>query len=316
MTIPYRNLPNQIRTKSIWIPIFALVKTWGLIAATLVFCALSHSAIVWIAAAILIGVLQYHLNILAHDGLHFNLFDNRNLNDFVTRWLLLSPQCAPLNTMRSNHMYHHKRLGFEDDLDKQYYDYSNKSTPFLFTFWFIKAFSGGMVLPLFLKILKRGKQGKDSSSASPAKKGSSNDILSIVVVQTILLFGIFFITGKWWAYIPLWLVPMFTMMVGLNSAQSCLEHINLDTNPTQQDRFYTFRSNKIESFFLSPYNMNYHAEHHNFMQVPYYRLPGLRQFLIQENFPLSIVPSYFHRFKIIVQNLPQHNQSSIKASVT
>ncbi len=49
-----------------------------------------------------------------------------------------------------------------------------------------------------------------------------------------------------------------------------------DEPGTERDRLVSYVSSRIERFFLAPFNMNYHAEHHLFPYVPYYNLPRLR----------------------------------------
>ncbi len=84
-----------IRNKS-----WAIARVWAGIA-IIIYLANSWGTYAGVALAIiLIGTLQYHLNILGHDGIHFLLHPDRRRNDFLTRWFLVCPQGMPLKIMR------------------------------------------------------------------------------------------------------------------------------------------------------------------------------------------------------------------------
>jgi fatty acid desaturase len=263
-------------------------------------------------AAFVIGTFQYHLNILAHDGLHLSLSKSKRLNDWITRYLLLGPQLVPLTAIRQNHLHHHKTLGEPQDLDRQYYDWSYRCQRQKFLLWIIGAFCGGMVIPILKKLMYKYIK-KESKARVPltAKdgdwgqkiEGSKNsnlilpDLFSIIFTQSILLALFWFLTASPWFYLYLWVIPLFTVMTGLNSLRSCLEHVNV---PESKAFLGSFVSNPIERFFLSPFNMNYHAEHHCFMAIPYHNLPALSQYLNQQSEPsmsMQKFDSYWQKFK-------------------
>src|SRR5260370_12213015 len=57
--------------------------TWTLILASVALALWSHSWIVWIAAAIIVGRSQHALAVLMHDAAHFRILENRALSDCV-----------------------------------------------------------------------------------------------------------------------------------------------------------------------------------------------------------------------------------------
>ena len=249
-------------------------------------------------AVLLIGTLQYHLNVLGHDGLHYLLSNSRPINDALCRWLLHGPHGAPLGAMRRNHLNHHTQFGGEADLDRQYYDTRRFASAAAFRRWLGGALVGGMTLPIILKLLDRGSGSGAAAAAKTAvplaQKGRALDLVSVVVSQAWIAAACWLITGWWFAYALLWLLPMLTVMVGLNSLRSCLEHAQPASG---EPGLHSFISNPIERFFLSPFNMNVHAEHHLVPAVPWHHLPALRRFLQREELygRVTLVGSYHAR---------------------
>ena len=97
-------------------------------------------------------------------------------------------------------------------------------------------------------------------------------------------------------------MPLFTVMVGLNTIRSCLEHAD---GSSATPRLYSFVSNPVESFFLSPFNMCIHAEHHLVPAVPWHKLPELRRFLQESGHSdaAQLLPSYRARYLAIQKTL-------------
>jgi fatty acid desaturase len=91
------------------------------------------------------------------------------------------------------------------------------------------------------------------------------------------LVGIFWLAGSWTAYVWLWLLPLLTLTVLFNGVRVFCDHANLKDEPgTERDRLVSYVSTRVERFFLAPFHMNYHAEHHLFPYVPHHNLPRLR----------------------------------------
>jgi fatty acid desaturase len=295
--------PRQFYLRSPARSLFDVARTWVGIASMVGACASSSDWRVWSVAAVLIGTFQYHLNILGHDGLHFSLLRNRKWNDRACRWLLHGPQGAPLAVLRRNHNWHHANLGAPDDLDRQYYDLENRKTVARFDRWFAFACFGGMTLPIVVKLGRLLISGKESDRGTPksgfsgAPHGVRNDLASIVVTQAALCWSINWATGHWFSYFLLWALPLLTVMMGLNSIRSCLEHAELP-GVTRPSRRFTFSSNPCELFFLAPFNMSHHVEHHAFVGVPYHRLPALREWMVEQGLLASreFRSSYWRRF--------------------
>ena len=99
-----------------------------------------------------------------------------------------------------------------------------------------------------------------------------------------------------------WIFPGLFVGGFLNRIRNFLEHADPDPNATP---YITFKSNLIERLILSPFNFNFHAEHHIYPAIPYYNICKARILLKiqgienQVNYSLS----YYSRFLYLVRKL-------------
>ena len=280
---------------------WAIARTWFFILSLLAIAATIKQPLILGLCFVLVGTMQYHLNILGHDGLHYALYHNRKVNDFVCRWFLHGPHFAPLGLMRKNHLLHHSKLGQFDDFDAQYYDIQRFNSRFSFTTWLVGSLFGGMNLAIVQKIFR--------SFSSKSNKNSSStfnflDTFSVIATQFTVFIYTYLLTDSIFLFLFFWVAPAFTIMMGFNTIRSCLEHALPQSSTEVDTRLFTFNSYALERFFISPFNMNFHAEHHAFPAVPYYNLPKTREEMLEKNqlHPDQVKGSYFTRFSELLQN--------------
>ena len=291
-----RDLPAVWRQASTARGALLVARTWlGLGLCFAAAAALPHPA-VWALAVLAIGVLQYHLTVLSHHGLHAQLARGRRTNDALTRWWLLAPIGTPLRAMRNNHLRHHAKLGDADDYDRWYYDLALQGRDHLAGLrrWLPRMFLGGLIVPTLRKLT--GRALEDETGLAPPEAGARDalsrpDALAIAFVQLALGLGLWAATGRFWAYAVLWALPLVTVMSGLNSIRSCLEHAIVHDPP---ERLLSFVSNPVERFLVAPFQMNYHYEHHRFMSVNFRHLPAVRRACLEARDypPGRLLPSY------------------------
>ena len=81
--------------------------------------------------------------------------------------------------------------------------------------------------------------------------------------------------GCWWGWFALWLLPRATWFQLVTRLRNIAEHALVakdEPDPLRHAR--TTRANWLERALIAPYWVNYHCEHHMFMHVPCWRLPG------------------------------------------
>ncbi len=240
---------------------------------------------------------------LAHDAQHSAFLPIKKWNDLVGAWLCAYPMGSIFGSSRAVHMAHHKLLGTTDDPDRNFHLEDNKSTPRQFVIHFARLVFGGQ---LWTSIIVNGllrPRERATQTATPVvvvnRKGHP-EILNLVPVQTLILVSLWLVSGQWWLYFAIWLLPIFTLGTFLGFLRGFVDHARLCDDPDgpQEGRLMTvLRINVIERWFLAPFDFQYHGEHHLFPALPHYYLPELHG-LMQSNPAYSkqygLRPSYFH----------------------
>lgn len=297
-----QRVPRELFRRSLARSLLALARTWGGITLAWWLAGRAGSGWALLPAAVLIGTLQYHLNVLGHDGLHHLLAESRRVNDALCRWLLHGPHGAPLARLRRNHLNHHVHFGAAPDLDRQYYDITRFRRGAQLLRWLAASVAGGMTWPIVRKLLGLGPQAASATARPVAAGAPLLDWAAVLVSQAWIALAAGLVSGWWWAYGPLWLVPLFTVMVGLNAIRSCLEHAQAGS---PKPALSSFTSHALERFFVAPFHMNVHAEHHLLPAVPWFHLPALRHWLQQhgEYGAVHLHASYAGRGRALMRDI-------------
>jgi len=74
-----------------------------------------------------------------------------------------------------------------------------------------------------------------------------------------------------------WMVPYLTWLAMVLHLRSIAEHFSIPGPEGPGAGLRTTRLSWLERLLLAPNNINYHAEHHRFPSVPFYRLPELHR---------------------------------------
>ena len=225
-------------------------------------------------AFVLVASRQYALLILMHDAFHSLLHRNRRVNDFIGSWLIGAPCGSSYWKSRSNHLEHHRRLGERTDPDLFLYCSGpprEKRGVAAFARHFLSLMLGEQILFTHM--------GSASERQAPLREriGRIVPILLPVVLVQFAILALFWLAGAWLNYLLLWVLPLLTLAVLFNGLRAFCDHANLSDDPgAARDRLITYFSHPLERFFLAPFHMNFHAEHHLFPYVPHYNLPKVR----------------------------------------
>ena len=261
---------EHLRRRSNVIGLGLVVHCWAIIAAAMAL-AIWQPWLIPLAIPV-IGARQLGLAILMHEAAHGGLSKHTKVNDFTGHWLVGAPIGAHLGNYRSYHLTHHKYAQQPEDPDLIL------SAPFPITkdslrrklvrdltgqtFWkqrknqFAKAFGYG----------QSRSRGRENLSQSAREA-----VIPFLIVNAVILAGLS-LAGYWWAYIVLWLVPLATWNMMVTRIRNIAEHAVVPDHADPMRHARTTRINWIESFFIAPYWVNFHCEHHMFMHLPCYRL--------------------------------------------
>jgi fatty acid desaturase len=257
--------------RSSWKGLFLVAHCWAVIGAA------SVMAIVWPLtiplAVMIIGARQLGLAILMHDAAHGALHPNAKINDFVGEWLCLGG-VAPY---RKYHLQHHKYAQQAEDPDLAL------SAPFPITrhslwrkvardltgqTWFKQKFA---------RLSARLKARQPGAPVTPIVLDEIARQRRWLIVNALFI-AAFTVAGHWWAWFALWLVPRATWAQLVTRLRNIAEHALVAKNePDPLRHARTTRANLLERALIAPYFVNYHCEHHMFMHVPCWNLPGVRR---------------------------------------
>lgn len=233
-----------------------------------------------------------------HECVHGKFVPGRRWNERVGRWLGAAPVGSPFAAARARHLAHHRLLGSPEDPDHVLHAGEDKRTRRGVARHLIGALMGG-----YAGMVLMGPRVPDRSSDSGA---AVRDFASLVVVQAAIGVGLTLAFG-WWAYPALWLAPLATVTAFCHLLRSFVEHAITDSETqAHANRLITIRSNWVERSLLSPYFMNYHAEHHILPSVPAPRLRDLQKRLARRgDTPTVLVrSSYGGALRRYVRELP------------
>lgn len=301
------DLPAEWRRVSAYRGILDITAVWLGVGAVVILAVRSSSPLAVVVALPLIGALQNHFCSLAHHAVHGNLHPNRPVNDWLARALVMGPLGMLLGASRSEHLAHHARFGASDDPERVYYDLSRhgRNTPAGLQRWLAQVLlTGWIVFPALRRLLTGDRDGRVAASPPNGTGGGYRerlfDAALVPFIQGGLALAFWGISGAWWSYVVLWLLPAVTLGGGLTVVRATLEHADVEQSPL----LLSFVSNPVERFFISPFAFNYHYEHHRFMTVPYYHVAGIRAVLVaNDDFGGQLVPSYLERLRQLLASL-------------
>ena len=252
----------------------------------------------FVLAFLVVSSRQQALVNCAHEAVHRKFLPSRRANDFVGTFLCASPVGSPFGAARARHLSHHRLLGDGDDPDRELYDGPGKRTRKGLARHFIGGLLGGYAGMVLM--------GPPAARSARSTGSAQRDLVSLVLTQ-IAIATAFTLLTAWWLYPALWLIPLATVTTLCHLIRSFVEHAVTDAEMVDHDnRLITIRSNLIERFLVSPYNMNYHAEHHLVPSVPACRLKQLQEKVAtrDDTPPVLVRTSYGQAIRRYVSALP------------
>lgn len=269
------------------------ILTWAWILGAFWLWAWSGHPVVLAAAFVVIATRQHALNNLVHEAAHYNISRNKWWNAFLSDLLYATPHLISTKGYRGKHLAHHRYLGsIEHDLELKF--------RYLIRGW-------GFLRRTFLVMTGLALLEAFQSYRPALTQRSSIDVryLVLVIVTNGALFGHCYWLGIPYAYLYLWLLPLFTLTLYLAALRVIAEHQpeeyalrteeNWDTDvepPLTRD----ILAGPVERFVFGPINFCYHQLHHLYPSVPYTSLPRLFKILRErgfyDDFPECYAPSY------------------------
>ncbi len=289
-----------VRERHDWKAAALIIHAWAMIAGAMMLFAWSPNVVTFIVCAAVVGSRQLGLSILMHDGAHGLLFKNDRINHLASQWLLAWPVGADMRAYRKYHLKHHARTQQADDPDLVL------SAPFPITrpsfyrkIW--RDMSGQTGYAQRAAQLAAGVQRRTAGDDLLAWWRHFKDKLGGPMAANAILFGVLVLTGYWWLYPLLWLVPLLTFFQLFLRLRNIAEHAMVGDKDDPFRHARTTLTDPVTGTFLAPYWVNYHVEHHLLMWVPCYNLAKFHRYLMSgpHRDRLLVSPSYWQVFRLV-----------------
>jgi fatty acid desaturase len=280
---------RELMKRSNWKAAWEVSFTWGVIIASFAMVALWTNPFTILLAIILVGGRQLALAILMHDASHYALFETREQNINIGRWLFAYPIFHNLEAYRLYHLEHHNHTGTALDPDLPLVKAYPTSRPsmarkvgrdlsgiaglkahagiMMMHFGYLQYSLGGLVI----RLDQKGRQLLDVIST-----GGRNLYGPLLV--NLLMLTVFILIGQWWLYL-IWVGSMVTTAMFFARIRSIAEHA---VTPDPADPFNNTRTTYArwwERLLFAPHHVHYHLEHHLIRTVPPYNLEKMHYML-------------------------------------
>jgi fatty acid desaturase len=267
---------GQLSRLSACLSCFHIGAEWGLILGTVYFCEWLRNPLLYLLALPFLAARQHALLILMHDGVHYRLFRNRRLNDWVTETVLAWPCLISARAYRRNHFRHHRYLNTDQDPDwvRKHGDpaWVFPKRPGELASLLLRDLSGLGAIA-FLRLLRTV-----TSEDTGANRGIIVSRYGFYLVVALALCW----TGSLELFLQYWLVPMFIWLILILRVRSIAEHSAIQGRHDAYAQTRTTYITLMERIFVASKNVNYHIEHHFYPSVPFYRLPELHALLLSK----------------------------------
>jgi fatty acid desaturase len=205
---------------------------------------------------------------LMHEAAHRLLFADKQVNDWVGRWLLGFPAFTSTDAYRRVHMAHHRDEFGPDEPDIALYaGYPIGHASFRRKL--VRDATGRTGLKLMRQLL--------GNLRSPDAR-SRRTVWKILATQGVL-FGAAIAAGHWWVYPALWVVPYLTVWRVINRLRSIAEHGGMQRSKDRRQTTHSVRQHMPARFMLVPYHIGWHLAHHVDSGVPFRNLPRFHRAL-------------------------------------
>ncbi len=292
----------------------AIVSTWAVIGATFAAMAWATSqpwqvaVPVCVTGSAVLGGRQLGLAILTHEAAHNTLFNQRELNNWLTDWLCGRPIGLDVEKYRAHHFIHHAKTGTLEDTDISLVE-GLPTTRRSLTRKFMRDLSGITGAKFLLGRVLMDAEVLKWTVASKVEKLPKNDrglmdYLKAYIknaAPTILTNAAIFVALWAVGHPKLYLAWVAAYMIPypfLIRVRALAEHAGTEMTTDMFKNTRTTKAGWIARAFVAPFNVNFHIEHHVLASVPFYRLPQMHQ-MLREREIVDAPPTYMAVMKIV-----------------
>lgn len=221
-------------------------------------------------SVLVIGTRIHALGILMHEASHFNLFTNPKWNDWIAKLFITGPVFISLDSYRKTHQLHHQYSLTEKDpthtrkIDVRIYNFPKKNS-LSFIIELLQILCGYGVYLAISDLIRNRKNGP-----KPQTHHLIRFLKGMGFVCFLLLLNKFHYLN---IYLIYWVLPCLTILPLLNYWRTISEHSAVSTAEPTRTVIY----GQLLKWLLTPYNINYHLEHHLYPKKNWYKLTSLKK---------------------------------------
>jgi fatty acid desaturase len=224
---------------------------------------------------LLIATRQHALLALMHEYSHFQLSRRRPwFNDLIGDVLTAFPFFITVHGFRRNHMPHHWHVSTGQDPN---WVSSRRKTRYHFPM------TRGRLLAEVLKHAL-GRYTLEELKGYTVDSGMAVSLPRGVWWAQVAFFALIAAVATWqhlwWGILLYWIVPMSTFLMAILYIRDVGEHFGMPSAGVANSR--TVLAGWLERLLISQNGVNYHAEHHLFPSVPFFRLGRLHRALMAD----------------------------------
>ena len=234
----------------------------------------SHPA-VSLACMLLIATRQHALLTLMHEYAHHQFSRRRaGLNDLIGDVFTALPFFITVHGFRRNHLAHHRHACTDQDpnwvssLKKPRFHFPKTRVAFA------------------LEVLKHGLgrytlgelKGYTVDAGMSTRLPRATRLRAAAFAMTLAVVAAYF--GLWHILLLYWIVPLATFLMAILYLRDVAEHFGMPAAGIERSR--TVLAGGLERVLIAQNGVNFHAEHHLFPSVPFFRLRRLHQALMQD----------------------------------
>lgn len=249
----------------------------------------------YILAVMLIGARQIGIGSIAlHDGAHYLLSEDRNLNDQLAKFIgasVFAPIYLDFKRYRKNHYTHHQTVNSEQDPEVQLTNRLYQLPRWKVAMFLLLPLTGFLFVVFLLNFLIRKWR---------AEKRTALAVASFILL---LIIGLALDIYAAQLFLYYWVIPLATWGMHVNAIRASSEHYPeqaFDRETVVPSLFHTrdILSSWFDLCFVTTRGVNFHLSHHLLPSVPFYNLAKLQAALTKSNVyrEYAHVTLGYHRF--------------------
>jgi len=272
-------LPLALRRLSPWRSALALALDWAMIALCFAAAIRYPHPLVYLLAALLVARTQLALAVMMHEGAHGLLARRQTHNDRLAQLCAAGPLFLSLFAYRQGHLQHHRAPMADDDPVAIVFGIADYPVSRRRLAARLLRDVTGIGYVLAVRDALRRRRARVSESGVPAPAGHLPLVLGSIAVSNGVLLGTLAALGHAGLYLGLWLLPALTFLQLFARIRAIAEHAGYPACADQRHNARSIVHRSWQTFFCGPHAIHYHIEHHQYVRVPFYRLPDVHRWM-------------------------------------